>query len=102
MVPETLSQDVPGTAGRVRTVLLKSLNETPTGILTNGRVPVELLPLWPIDKADGGDELHGNLDVLLGTVHLLIGFGHIFGIGRYDKRKVLLLRNLHSLGIEHL
>lgn len=75
--------------GGIGTVLFKSLHKTPSGILVNGSVLIEMIFFGVIYKADRRDKFHVNLDALSGMVHLLIRFGDILGVGRMERHDAL-------------
>lgn len=72
--------------GRISALFLKSLNETPSGILINGGILEEMLSDdVAVYKAGGRDKFDIYLNALSGMVHLLVRLGNIFRIGRMNR-----------------
>ena len=70
-------------------MLPESIYKAPAGVFVNGDVLIELLSLSRIDKVDGGDKFHINLDALPWMVHLFIRLRNLFEVGRMDGHDAL-------------
>lgn len=84
--------------GGIGAVLLKSLDKAPAGELINGSILIEMLSSGIANKAGGWDKFHIDLDAFPWMVHLLIGFGDIFGVGRMDSHDPLLFEETVKAG----
>ena len=71
-------------------VFPKSLHKTPSGILINRSILIEMLAFGLIYKTDGRDKFNINLDTLSGILHLLIGLSNVFGVVWFNSQNTLL------------
>ncbi len=70
-------------------MFFKSFYKAPAGKPVNCSLLVKMLTSSFINKADRGKKFYVNLNPLFGMIHLLIGFGDIFGIWRFHSHRSL-------------
>ena len=64
-------------------MFLEGFYKAPAGMFVDSSILIELLPFRIIEKTDGRDKFHINLNALTGIEHLFIRLRDILGIGRF-------------------